>query len=614
MTNSTFEAAKGCGCDAALAEALAAVLEQSRRDEFDIEPCMHAITVLESLPTAGKVDDRVEVALAVARCLGPERAILSLRAMAAANPAGAQICDPHRRRRWLNFSGALQRLVKNPGLGAAYLASAMELASELKDALGTCVIWSNLSMFASDSGQYADAVRFTSLAIRAAEAHKADGRVVLAEYLVYPYINRAEALHRLGRLDEAIGDAANAFTYSSCGAGDMSHMALLTLRVTALCLLARLRVQRGEHLQAELVLQAAETLLKNPEASEISRLGIQCSRGELLAARGCGAEATALLERTLAEALALDASGVTNDVAMDIMHALQRVCRAINQPRKAEMYLSKIGERLRSNANSALVALSNVPHATRSSDVATGMRNVDRYLLGLAGDLDPEDQDGASLHHLTSIAASASATDESSGEHCIRVASLCSYVARAMGLDEAAVRDVEHAGLVHDLGKVGVPPSVLTNCDSLSEQERNLLDGHAEYGAQLIERSALPRRARIAELVRLHHVWFGASDATRGSAIPIEARILSACNRFDALTTGRPRRPAVGINETLKELLEMSGSELDPRVVEVLIETVRQLQRQQDNVIDFLAAASEQYDYTSARRRLHRAAQGTAVL
>jgi len=78
--------------------------------------------------------------------------------------------------------------------------------------------------------------------------------------------------------------------------------------------------------------------------------------------------------------------------------------------------------------------------------------------------------------------------------------------------------------------------------------------------------------------------------------------------------TGRPRRPAVGINETLKELLEMSGSELDPRVVEILIETVRQVQRQQDNVIDFLAAAAEQYDYTSARRRLHRAAQGTAVL
>jgi len=533
MTSSTFEVAAGFECDA-VAAALAGVLEQSRRDELNVEPCMHAITLLESLPHVGTVEDRVELALAVTRCLGYERAGLAVRALlAAGNPSGAQVCDPHKRRKWLNVLGACQILLGNSGSATTHLAAALELATELNDAPGICCIWSNLSLLASGSGQYADAVRYTSLAISAIEEHREAGGAALAEMLVPPYMTRAEAMHRLGRLDDALADAANAFAYCQCSAGHMSHTVVLAQQVAALCLLARLRVERREFLQAEVLLNSAEILLRDPKLSQTSRLNIQCAQGELFAARGQVDIATALLERSLIEALTLDSSSITDDSVMDIMHALQRVCRGTNQPHKAEMYLSKIGDRLRSNANSALVALSNVSRSTGSTDIATAMRNVDRYLLGVAGDLAAEEKAGASLHHLTSIAASASATDESSGEHCIRVASLCSYVAQAMGLDEAAVRDVEHAGLVHDLGKVGVPPSVLTNCDSLSEQERNLLDGHAEYGAQLIERSALPRRARIAELFAF--IMFHSAPRTQ-HAVPQFQSKRAFCPRVIAST------------------------------------------------------------------------------
>lgn len=133
-----------------------------------------------------------------------------------------------------------------------------------------------------------------------------------------------------------------------------------------------------------------------------------------------------------------------------------------------------------------------------------------------------------------------------------------------------------------------------------------------DYGAQLIERSSLPNRVRLAEIIRLHHRRFDDTDAPpdgQANEIPMEARILSACNRFDSLVMGRPTRPPFGVPEALKELLQRSGYELHPRVVEVLIETVRGLQREHEDLIAFLASAADMYDYTAARRRLRRAAE-----
>ena len=111
--------------------------------------------------------------------------------------------------------------------------------------------------------------------------------------------------------------------------------------------------------------------------------------------------------------------------------------------------------------------------------------------------------------------------------------------------------------------------------------------------------------------MRLHHQPYdgvGARRMLKGDAIPIEARIVAACDHFDALVMGRPRRLAVPIEEALCELLRQSGRDFDPRVVEVLIATVRQLRCEHSDVMAYLAEDADQYDFTSARRVFRRAA------
>ena len=139
-----------------------------------------------------------------------------------------------------------------------------------------------------------------------------------------------------------------------------------------------------------------------------------------------------------------------------------------------------------------------------------------------------------------------------------------------MGLNEDAISSVEQAGLLHDLGKVGVPLSVLIKQERLSDHEPELLERHADEGAKLIERSTVANRAQLAELVRMHHRPSNLSGSPAGHAsIPIEARILSACDRFDARIAGRPRSSAVTVAEALQEMFGMA--DLDPRVVEALM-------------------------------------------
>jgi HD-GYP domain-containing protein (c-di-GMP phosphodiesterase class II) len=594
-----------------IAEARAALLEQTQHEQFDITPCIEAIELLEGLPLIGTVDDRVQLALDTTRCLGgTERAGLALRALRAAIRPGNEVIDPYLQRKWLLFVGVIETHTGHPGAAIRHLAASLELATELNDVMGIGNVWNNLSQLAAGAGQYEDAVRYTTLALDAVEMAGGSARNSFSqEFMASAYVNRANALHRLGRLDAAVSDAGNAVVNAFLTTASTPNAIGVALKTIALCLLAGIRIQRRELVQAEMLLEVAESLHTRSTGMDSASLYTQWVRGELLVAGGHVADGIALLEHALAGSLMSASQNASDDPVIDILHALQRACSAVGEPRKADLYLSRIGERLRANAARALAALTDQPQFSRDRDPATALRAVDKYLHGIASrDIVDEAHSTRAWQDLVGMAASASAVEEHSGEHGVRVASLCGLVARSMGLGEDAISAVEQAGLLHDLGKVGVPLSVLTKKEGLSDHEAELLERHADEGANLIERSTAPNRARLAELVRMHHQPFnhGGSPEAHTAPIPIEARILSACDRFDARIAGRPRKPAVAIAEALQEMFGMA--DLDPRVVEALIGTVRQLQREHENLIDFLAIAADDYDYTSARRLVRRAA------
>lgn len=163
--------------------------------------------------------------------------------------------------------------------------------------------------------------------------------------------------------------------------------------------------------------------------------------------------------------------------------------------------------------------------------------------------------------------------DEYTGAHSRDVVQLSVAVARELGLDAARVRDTEFAALLHDIGKIAVPKEILNKPGKLNEDEWAIMRGHTVEGQRLLDRvgGAL---SRVGVLVRASHErWDGGGyrDGRSGTAIPIEARVVSACDAFDAMTTDRPYRKALPLEVARRELQEGAGTQFDPEVVVALL-------------------------------------------
>jgi putative nucleotidyltransferase with HDIG domain len=151
--------------------------------------------------------------------------------------------------------------------------------------------------------------------------------------------------------------------------------------------------------------------------------------------------------------------------------------------------------------------------------------------------------------------------------HSHRVGLYAGELARGIGLSWAQTRRVRRAGAIHDIGKTGVPGEILNKPRPLTEEELERVEQHAEIGAEMVAQLGDPE---LTAIVRHHHEHFdggGYPDGLAGAEIPLGARIIAVCDTFDALTTKRPYRDAIGFPEALGVLDELAGSQLDPTLV-----------------------------------------------
>jgi putative nucleotidyltransferase with HDIG domain len=169
------------------------------------------------------------------------------------------------------------------------------------------------------------------------------------------------------------------------------------------------------------------------------------------------------------------------------------------------------------------------------------------------------------------------ADDAYTGEHCKGVVRLALDVARELGLDAEERRNVEFAALLHDVGKIAVPKEIVNKPGKLDEREWAIIKTHTIEGQKMLERVGGFMR-EVGEIVRSHHErWDGGGypDGLRGEEIPLEARIVSACDAFNAMTTTRPYRRAMGLAAAIAELDDNAGAQFDPRIVDVLVRLVK---------------------------------------
>jgi len=168
-----------------------------------------------------------------------------------------------------------------------------------------------------------------------------------------------------------------------------------------------------------------------------------------------------------------------------------------------------------------------------------------------------------------SLVAVLEVRDPYTGGHQRRVAKLARAIAENMGLSEDRIEGVVLAATIHDVGKVRVPPSILTKRGRLTEEEYEVIKTHPEVGAEIVGGVEFPMP--VAEIVRQHHERLNGSGYSEGLTrddILLEAKILSVADCVEAMASDRPYRRALGIDKALEEISAKKGELYDPDVVD----------------------------------------------
>ncbi len=158
--------------------------------------------------------------------------------------------------------------------------------------------------------------------------------------------------------------------------------------------------------------------------------------------------------------------------------------------------------------------------------------------------------------------------DKYTQNHSYRVAVYAAKIAASLGLGLDRIEDVRAAALLHDIGKLDVSRDILYKAARLTKQEFDEVQEHIEKGVQMLEPVGGSLR-RVLPIILAHHDKFDGSGyhPTRGEEIPIEARIISVADVYDALTSDRPYRKAMSPYDAKEIILKGSGTEFDPKVV-----------------------------------------------
>ncbi|WP_027357464.1 HD domain-containing phosphohydrolase [Desulfofundulus thermocisternus] len=180
------------------------------------------------------------------------------------------------------------------------------------------------------------------------------------------------------------------------------------------------------------------------------------------------------------------------------------------------------------------------------------------------------------LNVVQALAAALEARDTYTRGHSLRVAKLARLCARFLGLGAGEQEQVYMAGLLHDIGKIGVRENILLKPGPLTPEERKEMQGHPEVGARILEPAGFP--GGVTAAVRHHHEDYGGGgypDGLSGEEIPLLARIIRVADAYDAMTSARPYRKALTPDQAFNELKRCAGSQFDPRVVEAFLRIPR---------------------------------------
>jgi HD-GYP domain-containing protein (c-di-GMP phosphodiesterase class II) len=186
-----------------------------------------------------------------------------------------------------------------------------------------------------------------------------------------------------------------------------------------------------------------------------------------------------------------------------------------------------------------------------------------------------EDAEKTYLETITALAVAVESKDPYSRGHIERVSDYAQRLGKAMNLDAEMMRILKNGAILHDVGKIGIRDEVLKKQGPLNAEEQKEMREHVIIGVNIIK--PIKNMAALSDLVRYHQEFYdgtGYPDGLKGEEIPLTARIIKVCDAYDAMTTDRPYRKGMSKKDASHELVNKSGIEFDPEIVEKFLSVI----------------------------------------
>ena len=210
------------------------------------------------------------------------------------------------------------------------------------------------------------------------------------------------------------------------------------------------------------------------------------------------------------------------------------------------------------------------PHEDRDLELLGSIARQTRLALQTATSY--ETLERTFLATVEALANALEANDEYTSSHARWITDLALRVGEELGLVPHELKRLELGALFHDIGKIGIPSRILTKSDPLTAEERAVVETHPILGERIL--APIEQLGEVRLIVRCAHEHYdgtGYPDHLSGERIPLESRIVLACDAFHAMTTDRPYRKSLGEDEAKRRLVDASGAQFDPQVVDALL-------------------------------------------
>lgn len=494
-------------------------------------------------------------------------------------------------RKALTVQAVILYSTNNPGDALTGLAEALEIAEQIGDDFGKVAVWINLGTAFYEAALYADAKdcaeRATRLATGAAALRSLKAIALTNVALYSMHMQEYEA--GLNSIRDAIGLSSSP-----------NSPAELLARVVSEGTYTRLLLALGKVSEAAERTQIAKELA--PRAKSVrAEISAACSEGLVEVYSGLGDVG---LSRGMA---ALEKARAIKPTLRETLLAVVQAHEKAGKPERALALHRELTLHIRKAQHDSIVRHQELHLQQLEASSQFPERLLENKEAELSDQIAAQTAGVRQGRLLEQIAFTAEMRDDPTGEHCYRVAKLASLLAKAHGQTDDACETIDLAARLHDIGKVGIPDSLMQKAQPLSQGERQILQTHAATGADLLSKTKVSYSELASDIARHHHErWDGNGypEGISGSAIPLEARIVGLCDSYDALTHEKAYRRAFSSDEAISEILRLRELQFDPQLVDLFVPMIMSLRGEHDDLDDFLGAAARQTALNVARQKI----------